>query len=31
MECLRELVPSAKFFDADQAARELSDRDPEVR
>src|SRR5437588_828911 len=31
VECLRELVPSAKFFDADQAARELSDRDPEVR
>src|SRR5438552_19050866 len=30
-ECLREFVPSAKFFDADQAARELVDLDPEVQ
>jgi len=28
---LRELVPEAGFFDADVAARELADRDPEVR
>ena len=31
MECLRELVPEAHFFDADAAARELGDKDPEVR
>ena len=31
VECLRELVPEARFFDADLAARELADRDPEVR
>jgi dephospho-CoA kinase len=31
IECLRELVPNARFFDADRAARELTDRDPEVR
>jgi len=30
-DCLRELVPAAKFFDADQVARELVDLDPEVR
>jgi dephospho-CoA kinase len=30
-ECLRALVPAARFFDADQAARELAERDPEVR
>ena len=30
-DCLRELVPAAKFFSADQAARELVDRDPEVK
>jgi dephospho-CoA kinase len=30
-DCLRELVPAAKFFDADQAARELVDLDPEVK
>jgi dephospho-CoA kinase len=30
-ECLREIVPRAKFFDADQAAHELVDLDPEVR
>lgn len=29
--CLGELVPEARFFDADVAARELADRDPEVR
>src|SRR5438105_2058400 len=28
---LRELLPSALFYDADAAARELADRDPEVR
>ena len=28
--CLREIVPSAKFFDADHAARQLVDLDPEV-
>src|SRR5256714_5366805 len=31
VECLRELVPGAVFFDADVSARELADRDPEVR
>ena len=30
-ECLREIVPSAKFFDADQAAHRLVDVDPEVK
>ena len=30
-ECLRELAPEATFFDADRAARELADTDPEVR
>ena len=29
--CLRELVPDAQFYDADRAARELGDKDPEVR
>jgi dephospho-CoA kinase len=29
--CLRELVPEARFFDADLAARELANRDPEAR
>jgi dephospho-CoA kinase len=29
--CLREIVPSAKFFDADLAAHQLVDLDPEVR
>jgi dephospho-CoA kinase len=28
---LRELAPEATFFDADRAARELADKDPEVR
>jgi dephospho-CoA kinase len=31
VQSLRELVPEATFFDADVAARELADRDPEVR
>ena len=30
-DCLREIVPTAKFFSADQAARELVDLDPEVK
>src|ERR1700758_923015 len=30
-KCLRELTPAAAFFDADQAARELVDTDPDVR
>lgn len=30
-ECLRGLAPEATFFDADRAARELADKDPEVR
>jgi dephospho-CoA kinase len=30
-ECLHELLPAATFFNADHAARELADRDPEVR
>lgn len=30
-ECLRELAPESTFFDADRAARELADRDPEVK
>lgn len=30
-ECLREIVLAATFFDADQAARDLAERDPEVR
>jgi dephospho-CoA kinase len=29
--CLRELMPGARFFDADVAARELADSDREVR
>jgi dephospho-CoA kinase len=28
---LREIVPGATFFNADQAARDLAERDPEVR
>jgi len=31
VECLREMAPEARFFDADVAARELADGDPEVR
>src|SRR5207248_5517576 len=30
-ECLRELIPPATFFKADEAARDLAERDPEVR
>jgi transcription termination factor Rho len=30
-EYLREIVPTAAFFDADQAARDLAEHDPEVR
>jgi len=30
-ECLREVIPTATFFDADEAARDLAERDPEVR
>jgi dephospho-CoA kinase len=30
-ECLREIVPAATFFNADQAARDLAEHDPEVR
>ena len=30
-ECLRKLCPDAKFFDADKAARDLVDRDPQVK
>ncbi len=30
-ECLREIVPAAKFFDADQVAHQLVDLDPEVK
>jgi len=30
-DCLRELLPIAKFFDADQAGHELVDLDPEVK
>ena len=29
--CVRELLPQARFFDADLAARELGDKDPEAR
>ena len=31
LKCLQELAPAARFYDADAAARELADRDPEVR
>ena len=30
-DCLRELLPQAEFFNADRAARELTDGDPAVR
>jgi len=30
-QCLRELVSTAKFFDADQAAHQLVELDPEVK
>ena len=29
--CLREIVPAATFFDADRAAHDLAERDPEVK
>src|SRR5436189_4856210 len=29
--CLREIIPAATFFDADQAAHDLAENDPEVR
>jgi len=31
VKCLREIAPNARFYDADAAARELANRDPEVR
>ena len=31
LDALRELIPGARSFDADQAARDLTDHDPEVR
>jgi dephospho-CoA kinase len=31
VKCLREVLPGANIFDADAAARELADGDPEVR
>src|SRR5919106_5005650 len=30
-QCLREILPAAKFFDADQEAHRLADLDPEVK
>ncbi len=30
-DCLRELLPAAKFFDADQAAHELVELDPDAQ
>ena len=30
-ECLREIIPAATFFDADKAAHDLAEHDPEVR
>ena len=30
-DCMREIVPGAKFFNADDAARELRERDPQVK
>jgi len=30
-QCLREIIPGAKFFDADQAAHELVELDPDVQ
>jgi dephospho-CoA kinase len=30
-ECLREIAPTATFFDADRAAHDLAEHDPEVR
>jgi dephospho-CoA kinase len=31
VKCLREIAPNARYYDADAAARELADLDPEVR
>ncbi len=30
-DCVREIIPTAAFFNADQSARELVDQDPDVR
>jgi dephospho-CoA kinase len=30
-DCLREIIPAAKFFNADQAVRHLVDLDPDVK
>jgi dephospho-CoA kinase len=30
-ECLREIIPASKFFNADKAARDLVDLDPQVK
>ena len=30
-ECLRKIIPAATFFDADLAAHDLAEKDPEVR
>ena len=30
-DCLREVIPAARFYNADRAARELADQDPEVQ
>ena len=30
-DCLREIAPASTFFDADRAARDLAEHDPEVR
>src|SRR5580704_12522443 len=30
-ECLREIIPAARFFNADKAARDLVDLDPQVK
>jgi dephospho-CoA kinase len=30
-DCLREIVPAAKFFSADEMARQLADLDPDVK
>jgi dephospho-CoA kinase len=30
-DCLREIIPDAKFFNADKAARDLVDLDPQVK
>ena len=30
-DCVREIIPAAAFFNADQSARELVDQDPDVR